>query len=226
MYKIRGMYEAICRNLPIVLSSTDQAKAKLLYGSTCRNVSFSDMLYQFDSRLDFDKGNDFFVFNYIVPYLSVLEMLYEVTHINDSRLDIDHIVDNTYLYSCTWDTYDRVEDVVDGYNAFLSELSDMIAEEVNAGKLIYKGESLNVYYVILSKHSDGIIGLRGSEILFVFRLDLSIIDSDMYKGADFKSLEDSYLMIFKFNTDYEYSCYISKSDYRLLKGEVRESCIG
>lgn len=91
--------------------------------------------------------------------------------------------------------------------------------------MLFSESGLDVYYISLSDSRDGMIGVRGDMVLFLFGITRSVENTNEYKGVDFESLEDCYKISFKVLTDYNYIVYITKNNYKVFRDEVVNLCI-
>ena len=91
--------------------------------------------------------------------------------------------------------------------------------------MLFSESGLDVYYISLSGSRDGMIGVRGDMVLFLFGITRSVENTNEYKGVDFESLEDCYKISFKVLNDYNYIVYITKNNYKVFRDEVMNLCI-
>lgn len=222
MYRVRGMYESICRNLPIVLSDKEYAKAKLIFGGE-GNGDFSSKLHQCNSKLRYSKMFGIIHFEYKVPSLNIVQIINKVGNPKNIYLDLDEIMHSHALVSIYSDELD-IEGTKKCYIDFLDTINNKMEMLIKGGEKLYDSSNISVYHVKVKEGYDGIIGVRGDEILFVYMVELSTYFSNYYRGIYFSDEYDMYILGFKVYSHHEYVLYISKSDYGVVKNEVIDKC--
>lgn len=225
MYSLRGLRELTIKNLAVIFSDKDKAKAKLLYGDIHDKRYFYEKVYQFQSNVGYLREN----YRDYYEYESIESFKYEIPVIAFSDLHFRYKTSETgfcpedflLIHNMTVAEISFSPDNVPlkkAYELFNENLNDLAHSVIDNDKLLYKDSRISIYigsYLLIDRL---VIGVHKGSIEFAFLINYGI-DEEFDSMYDIKVESTSEDLLFEFRmSDTNYIAVpMSRNRYKFEK---------
>ena len=206
MYHLRGLRELAMKNLAVIFSDKDKAKAKLLYGDIHDRDCFDSNAYQEGARVRFMEDVDdngmvgctyTSTFKYKLPVLSYsdLYLRYKSNEVEFKPSNFIGLFEQTII--CV-EIIAYEFSLREGYEKFEKDIDFLARDTMKNGKLVYKNGDLSIYMADYYLEEVIVLGICENSIEFAF-----IIKCGKYGDSDYiydmeVAIQDNNLILFKF----------------------------
>lgn len=215
MKRVRGMYEAVSKYCPSIMSSKEQAKVKILRGNLDDHLDFKEELFQKNAFIRCEDGVYNYEFGYSIPIIDIDRYSY------NGKINI---VYNQYLERTA--LRNDTTSIKQGYEVVTRYIDNSITPIILTPDLIkesYKDNNLKIGYKRRGKSFGLIVGLSGDEILFMFGLraycNNQFLDfKDIENQISIEFLDDRIQFKFTIEDGVSFDCYLEGERYDLKLG--------
>ena len=232
MYRLRGLRELAIKNLSVIFSDKDKAKAKLLYGDIHDRDCFDSNAYQEGARVRFmedvddnDMGGCTYTstFKYKLPVLSYsdLYLRYKSNEVEFKPSNFIGLFEQTII--CV-EIIDYEVSLKEGYEKFEKDLDFLARDTMKNGKLVYKNGGLSIYMADYYLEEVIVLGVCENSIEFAFIIKCGKYGNSAYIYDMEVAIQDSNLILFKFKVSDD-ACVVvpmSRNRYKFEKSGYLE----
>lgn len=211
MYSLRGLRELAIRNLAVLFSNKDKAKARLLHGDIHDKRYFYEKVYQFQSNVGYLRENyrDYYEyesiesFKYEIPVIAFSDLHFRYkTHETEFCPEDFLLIHNMTVAEISFSP-DNIP-LKKAYELFNENLNDLAHSVVDNGKLLYEDNLISIYigkYLLIDRL---VIGVHKGSIEFAFLVNYGI-DEEFDSMYDIKVESTSDDLLFEFRvSDVDY----------------------